>query len=110
MRTGIEELKKKMLENLKKIPKKPALVVEEFDFDKKDFSTIEISRNDDGSFEVSGGRIENLARGVVISDELSFAYFQTRLKEMGVIDMLKERGLKEGDTVIIKDIQFEYID
>lgn len=109
-REGIEDLKKKMLENLKKIPKKPALSVEEFDFDKKDFSTIEISRLDDGSFVVSGGRIENLARGVIISDEISFAYFQTRLKEMGVIDMLKEKGLKEGDTVIIKDITFEYVE
>ena len=109
-REGVEILKKKILENLKRIPKKPALQVEEFDFDKKDFSTIEISRADDGSFIVSGGRIENLSRGVVISDELSFAYFQNRLKEMGVIDMLKERGMKEGDTVIIKDITFEYVE
>lgn len=109
-RAGVEDLKKKILENLKKIPKKEALKVEEFDFDKKDFSSIEIKRHDDGSFEVLGGRIENLARGVVMSDELSFAYFQTRLKEMGVIDMLKSKGLKEGDTVIIKDISFEYID
>ncbi len=109
-REGVEELKKKVLENLKKIPKKPALAVEEHDFDKKDFSTIEIKRHDDGSFEVTGGRIENLSRGVVISDEISFAYFQTKLKEMGVIDMLLERGMKEGDTVIIKDISFEYVE
>ncbi|MGN1200815.1 MAG: GTPase ObgE [Candidatus Caccovivens sp.] len=109
-REGVDELKKRVLENLKKIPKKPALEVEEFDFDKKDNSSIEISRGDDGSYIVSGGRIENLTRGVVISDELSFAYFQTRLKEMGVIEMLKERGLKNGDTVIIKDITFEYVE
>ena len=105
---GVEELKKKILENLKKIPKKPPLEVEDFDFDKKDVQNIEIRRTDDGSFEVSGGRIENLARGVIISDPRSFAYFQTRLKEMGVIDMLLEKGMKDGDTVIIKDITFEY--
>ncbi len=109
-RSGVEDLKKKILENLKKIPKKPALVVEEFDFDKKDFSKIEISRRDDGSFVVSGGRIENLARGIIMSNEYSFAYLQTKLKEMGVIDMLLERGMKEGDTVIIKDIEFEYVE
>ena len=107
---GVEELKKKILENLKKIPKKPPLEVEDFDFDKKDVSSIEISRADDGSFVVSGGRIENLARGVVISDSQSFAYFQSRLNEMGVIDMLKEKGMKNGDTVIIKDITFVYED
>ncbi len=109
-REGIDTLKKKILENLKKIPKKPALPVEEFDFDKKDFSSIEITRNDDGSFVVSGGRIENLTRGVVISDQISFAYFQNKLKEMGVIDMLKAKGMKEGDTVVIKDISFEYVE
>lgn len=109
-RSGVEDLKKKILENLEKIPKKPALVVEEFDFDKKDFSKIEISRRDDGSFVVSGGRIENLARGIIMSNEYSFAYLQTKLKEMGVIDMLLERGMKEGDTVIIKDIEFEYVE
>ena len=105
---GVEELKKKILENLKKIPKTAPLQVEEFDFDKKDVSSIEIKRNDDGSFEVYGGRIESFVRGVVISDPKSFAYFQTRLKEMGVIDMLKERGMKNGDTVIIKDLSFVY--
>ena len=105
---GVDDLKKKVLENLKKIPKKPALSVEEFDFDKKDLSVIEILRHDDGSFEVKGSRIDSLIRGVVLSDQLSFAYFQTKLKEMGVIEMLKERGLKEGDTVTIKDISFEY--
>lgn len=107
-RTGLEELKKTVLENLKKIPKKPPLAVEETGFDKKDVSSIEIVRHDDGVFEVLGGRIEGLARGVVISDPHSFAYFQTTLKEMGVIDMLKEKGLKNGDTVLIKDIEFEY--
>lgn len=109
-REGVEQLKKKILENLKNIPKKPPLKIEDFEFDKKDVSSIEIKRHDDGSFEVYGGRIENLARGVIISDPHSFAYFQTRLKEMGVIDMLKEKGMKNGDTVIIKDLSFEYQD
>lgn len=109
-REGVEELKRKMLENLKKIPKKPALVVEEFDFDKKDYSTINIERDEAGSFVVSGGRIENLARGIIMSDQYSFAYLQTKLKEMGVIDMLIEKGMKDGDTVIIKDIVFEYVE
>ncbi len=108
--SGVEELKKKILEELKKIPKKPPLEVEEFDFDKKDFSSMDIKRHDDGSFEVYGGRIESLARGVVVSDQRSLAYFQSKLQEMGVIDMLKQRGLKQGDTVIIKDITFEYVE
>lgn len=107
---GVENLKLKTLETLSKIPPKPPIEVEEFDFDKKDEQSIVISREDDGTFVVSGGRIDNFARGVVLSDSLSFAYFQNRLKEMGVIDMLKERGLKNGDVVKIKDIVFEYVE
>ncbi len=105
---GVENLKKKILENLKKTPKKPALSVEDYDFDKKDVSSYEITRHDDGSFEVTGGRLDNLVRGVVLSNTQSFAYFQKRLKDMGVIDSLIEKGMKNGDTVIIKDISFVY--
>ena len=105
---GIELLKLKALEKLSQIPKKSALAVEEFDFDKKDVESINISRLDNGTFVVEGGRIDNFIRGVVLSDNLSFAYFQNRLKEMGIIDMLKARGLKNGDSVQIKDIVFEY--
>ena len=105
---GVENLKKKILENLKKIPKKPALSVEDYDFDKKDVSSFEITRHDDGSFEVTGGRLDNLVRGVVLSNTQSFAYFQKRLKDMGVIDSLIEKGMQNGDTVIIKDISFVY--
>lgn len=107
---GIEQLKLKTLEMLSKIPQKEPIAVEEFDFDKKEESNIEISREDDGTFVVSGGRIDNFVRGVVLSDSVSFAYFQNKLKEMGVIDLLLERGLKNGDTVRIKDIVFEYVE
>ncbi len=107
---GIEELKKITLEKLSKIPKKPPIEIEEYDFDRKIKDNIEISRESDGTFVVEGERIDNFVRGVVLDDMLSFAYFQSRLNDMGIIDMLKERGLKNGDTVRIKDIIFEYVE
>lgn len=105
---GIEEIKLKTLEMLSKLPKKAPAQVEEFDFDKKDIESLEIKRNDEGAFIVSGGKIDNFVRGVFLSDTRSFAYFQKTLQEMGVIDMLKEKGIKNGDTVKIKDIEFEF--
>ncbi len=107
---GIEKLKLEVLEKLSKIPKKDAITIEEFDFDRKDNSSVAISREDDGTFVVSGGKIDNFIRGVVLSDNISFAYFQKKLQEMGIIDMLKQRGLKNGDSVRIKDITFEYME
>lgn len=107
---GIEDLKKITLERLSKIPKKPPIEVEEYDFDKREKDSIKISREDDGTFVVEGGKIDNFIRGVVLDDTLSFAYFQSKLNEMGIIEMLKDRGLKNGDTVRIKDITFEYVE
>lgn len=105
---GIDQLKLLTLEKLSKLPKKRTIEIEENDFDSKDISSINIYRIDNGTFVVEGGRIDNFTRGVVLSDNVSFAYFQNRLKEMGIIDMLKEKGLKNGDSVQIKDIIFEY--
>ncbi|MDD3862401.1 MAG: Obg family GTPase CgtA, partial [Clostridia bacterium] len=84
--------------------------VEEFDFDKRDKVSVEISQKTDGSFVLSGGYIDNLIRGIVLSDFVSFAYFQKRLKQDGVVDKLKEKGLKDGDIIHIKDIAFEYME
>lgn len=105
---NIEQLKLKTLEILSKLPVKPPVEIEKFDFDVKDKDSLTITRDDEGAFVISGGKIDNFIRGVVLSDTRSFAYFQRTLKEMGVIDMLKERGLHNGSIVKIKDIVFEY--
>lgn len=107
---GIEDLKLKMLEVLSRIPKDDRIAVEQDSFDEIDTTSLTITRESDGTFVVSGGKIDNFIRGVVLSDTRSFAYFQTKLQEMGIIDMLKSRGLKNGDTVRIKDITFEYME
>ena len=106
---GVEQVKLKMLEKLAKLPKKPPVKVEKFDFDKTDVTSVEIQKDGD-AFVVSGGKIDNFVRGVFLDDPRSFAYFQNRLQEMGIIDMLKEKGLKNGDIVKIKDIEFEWVE
>ncbi|MDD4815627.1 MAG: GTPase ObgE [Clostridia bacterium] len=107
---NLEKLKDLVWTYLEKTPKQQAVIIEETEFDKRDKTSIEITRNDDGSFVVSGGYVDQLIRGIVLSDYNSFAYFQLRLKRDGIIDKLKEKGLKEGDTVKIKDISFEYVE
>lgn len=107
---NIDTLKARIWEQLKQIEKPKPLDVELFDFDIKDKTSLEIVKISSNEFEVSGGYIDNLSRGVVLSDYISFSYFQKRLKEDGVIEKLKEKGLKNGDVVHIKDITFEYFD
>ena len=99
----------KTLEMLSTLPKKDPVAVEKFDFDKVDIESVVITKIPNG-FEVSGGKIDNFVRGVYLDDPRSFAYFQNRLQEMGIIDMLKNMGLKNGQTVKIKDIEFEWVE
>lgn len=108
MHKGVNELLDKLVEILSKTPKKAPQRVEMEDFDVKDKTSLEVIKHEDGSYEVVGGFMDNLIRGVVLSDEQSNAYFQNALKKFGIIDKLKEAGMQDGDTVIIKDISFDY--
>ncbi|MBR4407869.1 MAG: GTPase ObgE [Clostridia bacterium] len=105
---NIENLKAVIWQKLETIPKTKPIQIEDTDFDKRDRTSLNIERADDGAFVVSGGYVDNLVRGIVLSDYKSFAYFQMRLKNDGVIQKLLEEGMKEGDTVRIKDIEFVY--
>ena len=110
LRKGIDELLNTVIDELNKLPDKEAEVSEVYELDKRDYTTFEITREDDGTFVVSGGLIDQMSRGIILSDPESFAYFQRRLKQNGIIDKLIERGLQEGDYVRIGNFEFEYIE
>lgn len=59
-------------------------------------------------FVVSGRRIDNLLEKINMEDYDSRMFFEKKLREMEVFDKLKEMGIKEGDSVAIGDIVFEY--
>lgn len=59
-------------------------------------------------FVVSGRRVDNLLEKINMEDYDSRMFFEKKLREMGVFDKLKEMGIKEGDSVAIGDIVFEY--
>lgn len=111
MQDGIKVLLDEVWNTLKDIPEsEPFDVDEDFEFEIVDNQSYEIDRMDDGTFVVSGGFIDMLAKNVVISDIDSNRYFQKMLIERGVIDDLRKHGAKEGDVVEIGDIEFEFID
>ena len=95
---------------LKRLPPPAPLEYEPFEYAEKDTRSFEIGRFDDGAFEVTGGMIEELARNVILDNYDSFAYFQKRLKDEGVIKALQKAGAKDGDTVRILDIEFDYVE
>lgn len=109
-RENIEELIRTIWQTLSKIPPQVPVDVEEFGFDKKDTTAINITKLDAHTYEISGGFIENVSRGIVVNDYESLSYFWKRLKNDGVIDLLKEKGVKDGDTVKIGKVDFEFVE
>lgn len=106
--SGTEELIKTMYAELRKLPPVTPLEYEPFEYSKPDKDSFSVVECDDGSFEVFGGLVDEIARNVVLDNYDSMQFFQRRIKETGIDKALRNAGVKDGDTVRIKDIEFEY--
>lgn len=64
---------------------------------------------DGNDYVVVGTLVDMLCRNVALNDPDSMAYFQKILREKGVISKLREMGVNEKDTVVVGDVEFEFI-
>lgn len=108
---GIDDLLKDIAKELKDLPPVPRFDEEEkITLDVKGDQKFEIVKLDDYTYEVVGGLVDFLIQNVTLSSTDSFAFFQKVLKDRGVIKELKKSGMEEGDTVLISDIEFTWVD
>ncbi len=63
----------------------------------------------DGVYYVEGDWLYNLMGQVNFEDYESLNFFQRILIKNGVIDMLRNEGVQEGDTVSIYDFEFDFV-
>lgn len=63
----------------------------------------------DSVYEITGSRIEKIVNSTNFDDYESLQFFQRALRNLGVIDALEEKGIEEGDTVKLYEIEFEYM-
>ena len=68
--------------------------------------TIEVF--DGNYYVVSGVGVEKMMGYTNLEDENGFAFFQRYLREKGIIEALEKKGIKEGDTVRIYDLEFTF--
>lgn len=68
-----------------------------------------ISRDDDGTWVLSGKKIEHLFAMTDMKHEESQMRFARQLRHMGVDEELRKRGIKDGDSVRIDDFVFEFL-
>ena len=105
---GLNELFNHVAEVIKTLPKEE--IVEEDERiiytleDEEDFN-IDVVK---GEFIVTGPAAERLMGRVNIGDNESFAYLGKMLKKIGIEQALREKGVKEGDTVKILEWEFEW--
>lgn len=109
---GVAGLMNKTYEELSKLPPitvfEPEMDIEAEEFIVKDEKGYEITR-DNEAYVVSGSWIEAVGGSVNFSDNESLQYFQRALLNRGVIEDLINMGIKEGDTVRIGDLEFDFV-
>ena len=71
---------------------------------------ITVTLEKGGVYVVSGSKLDKMLGYTNLESEKGFAFFQRFLREQGIVEMLKQRGIQEGDTVRIADLEFEYFE
>jgi len=106
---GIDEVINYTSRMLAELPRE-----EEDDYDYLDLD--EVRNNDsveitveDGIYIVEGMYVRKIVGSTNFDDYESLQYFQRALRKSGIIDMLEEKGIKEGDTVHMYGVEFDYI-
>lgn len=73
-------------------------------------SIFEITRGDDGVYNVTGDKIKKIFDMTDFSRDASITRFARQLRSFGVDDALRKKGVQDGDLVRIFDYEFEYMD
>lgn len=75
---------------------------------KKNDTGFKITRDGD-DYYVEAEWLIKILNKTDMDDYESLQYFQRVLESSGILDALVGRGIKEGDTVIIYDLEFQYV-
>lgn len=67
-------------------------------------------RNENGVYTVEGEWLERTMRSINFGDEDSRRYFENVLEKTGVIGALRDAGVREGDTVRIYGLEFDFME
>lgn len=106
---GIEDLKFSIWDIVKDIKTVDyeTYDVEYVEFEKEKEPDYTVFRQNE-FYIVEGPLIDNLVYRTNFDDNLALKHFQKVLRDKGVIDKLLEMGIKNGDTVVVGELEFDY--
>ncbi len=106
---GTDKLIEGIFEVLEQLPPVKRIESDEsFTYTKSGDLGFEIYMDGD-AYVVVGALVDMLCRNVALNDPDSMTYFQKILREKGVISRLRAMGIKENDTVVVGDVEFDFI-
>ena len=112
--TGLQAVVDRLADMLDEIPMNPLYDESQIEshvlykFKKEEPFTI--TRDDDGTWAISGDEVERIFKMTKFSSEESEYRFAKKLSRMGIDDKLRELGAEEGDEVRILDFYFMFKD
>lgn len=84
-------------------------IIKEFNFTpEKEFFTI--TREDNGTYVITGEGIEKLFRMTDFSSDTSVQRFARQMRSYGIDDALRKNGVQNGDIVKVLHYEFEFVD
>lgn len=108
---GLNELFNHVAKIIKTLPKEEIVeaddrIIYTLEDDEEEQFKIEMIKT--GEYLVTGPAAQRLMGRVNIGDNESYAYMEKMLKKIGITQALKDKGVKEGDTVKILEWEFEW--
>ena len=111
-RQGTQELINRVAQVLDEYVEEPDTEegVKVYDAKEEDLDKVTITRNDAGDFIVSSKSLNKLVAMTNFGNDEAIRRFQYIWRIKGIDKKLLERGIKEGNTVRIGEMEFEYRD
>ena len=111
---GLSELVKLIDQKLSELPPtvryEPEVTLGEIDETAISAEGVNVTRDDDGAYVCEGEWLEKLVNRVNFDDRESLMYFDRSLRNFGIVDKLREKGCREGDTVRMYGLEFDFVD
>ncbi|MDO4746678.1 MAG: GTPase ObgE [Bacillota bacterium] len=83
----------------------------DFEADENDPDYRTVYADFDGrDYILSGKQLEKIFNSTNFNDPGSMRYLYKYIEKSGALDQLREMGIEDGDTIKVKDFEFEYID
>ncbi len=79
-----------------------------YKFDGKEERGYEVHNEGNGNYSITGKKIERVVQMTSFSSDDALKRFELQLRNMGIIDALRNAGAKDGDTIRILDFEFDY--